>query len=91
MLLPMTALSPVQRHMLRLMHGTNGISYADRRDRTMMALQRRGLVTFSQRRKYGRDCWHLSNTGHGRACQIVAADHRLSKCDENAILREIMR
>jgi hypothetical protein len=87
-----TALSPVQRRMLRLMHTTcNGISYADRRDRTLMALQRRGLVTFSPRRKYGRDCWQLSDTGHGRACQIVAADHRLSKSDENALLGEIMR
>jgi hypothetical protein len=72
----MTALSPVQREMLRLMYFANGISYADRHDRTMMALKRRGLAEFHPRRKYGRDCWHLTNVGKGRAAQTIASDAR---------------
>ncbi len=72
-----TGLSPAQRDTVKMMHHSNGISYADRHDRTMMALQRRSLVEFHPRRKYGRDCWQLTNVGHGRACRIVAADHRL--------------
>ncbi len=70
-----TGLSPSQRDALKVMHVWNGIVYADERDRTMMALRRRGLVEFHhRRRKYGRSCWHFTNVGRGRACQIIAAD-----------------
>lgn len=71
-----TALSPTQRGMLKLMYQSNGISYSDRHDRTMAALRRRGLVEFHPRRKYGRDCWHLTNVGQGRAARCVASDAR---------------
>jgi hypothetical protein len=85
------ALSPSQRYAILMMHASNGISYDDQRDRTMMALQRRGLVRFQRRAKYGRNCWHLTEAGTGEAARRLAQKARLAKSDERALLREIMR
>lgn len=48
---------------LNYMSAHLGICYSDYNDRTMVALKKRGLVTFSSARKYGKDCWHITAEG----------------------------
>lgn len=79
----MTALSPAQRSMIGAMYFLNGICYHEKRDRTLIALQQRGLVEFSRRRKYGRDCWHLTEAGTAEAAKREA--QRKRHMDERAL------
>jgi len=48
---------------LNYMSAHLGITYSDYNDRTMVALKKRGLVSFSAAQKYGKDCWHLTEEG----------------------------
>lgn len=62
-------LTKTQREALDYMHRHNGIEYSDSDDRTMAALQRRGLVEYANRvgRKYSRSHWRLTTAGHEEA------------------------
>jgi len=68
----MAALSLTQRYALEAMYCSNGIGYDGQRDRTMIALQQRGLARFQRHHKYGRDCWHLTEAGTAEAAKRAA-------------------
>lgn len=52
-------LSATQWLALSAMVASNAPYYGRDTDRTMKALERRGLVRFSRARKYGKDSWSL--------------------------------
>lgn len=53
--------------MLRHMAMCGGLTYSPKEDRTLRALERRGLVEHHAKRKYGKNSWHLTTAGKAEA------------------------
>lgn len=56
-------LSPTMWLQLSRMQASKSPYYANIFDPTCRALERRGLVHYHRARKYGRNCWHLTDAG----------------------------
>lgn len=52
-------LTATQWLLLGYMLSSNDICHATESDRTLKALERRGLVRFQRARKYGKDHWYI--------------------------------
>jgi len=59
-------------HLIHMVEN-NGISYSDQRDRTMVALRERTLVTYRSRLgSYGKSHWTLTEFGTDTATRLLA-------------------
>ena len=57
------SLTKTQRQILDYMRDVSGLFYGDRDDRSMRALERRGLIRWNPGRKYHRAHWVLTEKG----------------------------